>query len=140
MRTFYIFYINKEFKILTKDNPYNLYRTLENIYYLDKHDFSLGINLFDQIAIPFKKDDVNKFIFNNFKDNDHYRNIKNTHKIYNKYREETLDIETHFAYILMKTNINKKNIFQNININNNLFVCDFSNKDYFWLDKILVNS
>ncbi len=137
MRTFYIFYINKEFKTLTKDNPYNLYKILENIYLLDKNDVNLGIDLFDQIAIPFEKNRVNTFIYDNFKNNDFYSKNFNTHKMYNKYRDERFKIETHLAYISLKTNINKKTIFEKIFLNPNLFVCDFKNKDYFWVDKIL---
>ncbi len=137
MRTFYVFYINKEFKILTKENPYNLYKALENIYYLGGDELSLGINLFEQMAIPFKKNDVNTFIFDNFKDNDFYTMNRNKHKMYNKYRDETLNIETHFTYIKLTTNINKKSVFEKIYLNPNLFVCDFKNKDYFWVDKIL---
>ncbi len=137
MRTFYIFYINKEFKILTKDNPYNLYQTLENIYYMGKNEINLGLNLFEQIAVPFQKNDVNKFLFDNFKDNDFYMMNKNSHKVYNKYRDETLVLKTHLTHLTLKTNINKKNIFEKIYLNPNLFVCDFKNKDYFWVEKII---
>ncbi len=137
MRTFYIFFINKEFKILTKDNPYNLYKTLENIYYMEKNDLFLGMNLFEQVAIPFQKEATNKFLFDNFKEDDFYTMNKNHHKVYNKYRDETLNIETHATYLLLKTNMTKKNIFEKIYLNPNLFVCDFINKDYFWIDKVL---
>ncbi len=137
MRTFYVFYINKEFKILTKDNPYNLFKTLENIYYMEKNDLFLGMNLFEQVAIPFQKDITNKFIFNNFKEDDFYTMNRNNHKVYNKYRDETLNIETHFTYLLLKTNMTKTSIFEKIYLNPNLFVCDFQNKDYFWIDRVL---
>lgn len=140
MRNFYIFYINKEFKILSKDNPYNLYRTMENIYYLDKQDLSIGTSLFEQVAVPFDKSEVNKFIFNNLRDNDFYMTSRNSHKMYNKYKNETFIIETHFAYLSLKTNINKKDVFKNLYMNPNLFVCDFENKDYFWLENILVQN
>ncbi len=137
MRTFYIFYINKEFKILTKDNPYNLYKALENIYYFDKDDMYTGMNIFDQVAIPFKKEEVNDYIFNNFKDNDFYMMNKNKHKFFNKYRDEKILIKTNLTHIYLKTNMSNKYVFENININPNLFACDFQNNDYFWVDNIL---
>lgn len=137
MRKFYVFYINNEFKKIAGTNPYNLYKTMENIYFLEKNDLSIGMNLFEQVAIPFDKNKMNKFIFENFKENDYYMNNRNTHRMYNKYRDETLIIETHFAYISIKTNISKKCIFKNIYLNKNLFVCDFENKDYFWIEKVL---
>ena len=41
MRTFYIFKINKEMTILTKETPYNLYRAIEHLYYLDEYDMGV---------------------------------------------------------------------------------------------------
>lgn len=140
MRNFYVFYINNEFKKLSLDNPYNLYKTMENIYYLEKSDLSLGASLFEQVAVPFKKEDVNKFIFENYKDDDFYINNRNNHRVYNKYRDETLIIKTHFAYLSLKTNISRKEVFKSIYVNSNLFVCDFENKDYFWLEKIFAHN
>ena len=32
MRTFYIFKIKKHFAILTRNNPYSLFKTIEEIY------------------------------------------------------------------------------------------------------------
>lgn len=136
MRNFYIFYINNEFKTLSSKNPYNLYKTMEDIYYLEKSDLAIGANLFEQVAVPFKKDEINKFIFNNFKDDDFYINNRNHHRVYNKYRDETILIETHLAYLSLKTNVSKKDVFKNVYLNQNLFVCDFENKDYFFLEKI----
>ena len=137
MRTFYIFNINDYLATLTKDNPYNLFKTLEGVYYLDKNDIDIGLNLFDQITVPFHKDDINKLLFETYKDNDFYTKRGNKHKIYNKYLNETIEMEPHCAYILLKTNCSKRYIFQNLLINNNLFACDFHNKDYFWLEKIV---
>ncbi|MFI3260230.1 MAG: sporulation inhibitor of replication protein SirA [bacterium] len=137
MRTFYIFYINNEFKVLARSNPYNLFKTMETIYYLDKHDLSVGANLFEQVAIPFDREKLNQFIYKNHEDNDFYTKNRNTHKIYNKYRDENTVIETHLAYLSLKTNVNKKEVFKKVHINDNMFVCDFENKDYFWLDKVI---
>ena len=38
MRTFYIFNINKNFYNLMKNNPYHLYKTMEDIHSFDKND------------------------------------------------------------------------------------------------------
>ena len=137
MRTFYIFNISDYLSTLTHDNPYNLFRTLEGVYYLDKEDLNLGINLFDQIAVPFHKNEINRLIYDVYKNNDFYTTHGNKHRIYNKYKDEIVEMETHFTYILVKTNTSKKSVFQNLFINKNLFACDFQNKDYFWLDKLI---
>ena len=36
MRTFYVFKINREMTLLMKESPYNLFKSLEGIYLLDK--------------------------------------------------------------------------------------------------------
>ncbi len=137
MRTFYIFNISDYLATLTKDNPYNLFRTLEGVYYLDKNDLDLGISLFDQIAVPFHKEEISQLIYDTYKNNDFYTVVGNKHRIYNKYLDELVEMEPRCTYILLKTNASKKNIFQNLLINKNLFACDFKNKDYFWLDKLV---
>jgi hypothetical protein len=121
MRTFYIFNISDYLSVLTHDNPYNLYRTLEGVYYLDKSELEVGINLFDQIAIPFHKEEINRLIFEQCKNNDFYTVKGNHHKIYNKYLDELTEIDTHFTYIMVKSNTTKLNLLKNILINKNLF-------------------
>ena len=49
MRQFFIFKIKEELAILMKKNPYHLYRTLEQIYYVDQNDLELGVDLFERI-------------------------------------------------------------------------------------------
>ena len=137
MRNFYIFNISKDLATLTKDNPYNLFKTLEGVYYLDKADLNYGITLFEELTVPFHKSDINNLLYETYKDNDFYTMKGDKHLIYNKYKDETTEIDTHFNYLLLKTNTSKKTIFQNLLFNNNLFVCDFQNKDYFWLDKLI---
>ena len=83
------------------------------------------------------KSDINNLLYETYKDNDFYAMKGDKHLIYNKYKDETTEIDTHFNYLLLKTNTSKKTIFQNLLFNNNLFVCDFQNKDYFWLDKLI---
>lgn len=40
--------------------------------------------------------------------------------------------------IKIKSNINYPSFFENINnYSDNIFVCDFINKDYFWLNKVV---
>ena len=81
---------------------------------MDKSDLSVGITLFDQIAVPFHKNELNKMIYEVYKDNDFYTTKGNKHRIYNKYKDELIEMETHFTYILVKTNSAKKNVFQNL--------------------------
>ena len=65
MRIFYIFRINKEMEVLLKDNPYNLFKSLEDIYLLDKTSIGIGKDLLDQLIVPIDKLKYNKLIYNN---------------------------------------------------------------------------
>ena len=136
MRTFYIFEINREMAILTKEMPYNMYKSLEGIYLLDKNNISYGKDILDQLIIPINKDKFNKMIYEINKDNDFYIKIGDKHTIYNKYRNEKTIIIIKNSHILLQTNIIGKNI-KNFLPCANLFCCDFINKDYFWLSKLV---
>lgn len=136
MRTFYIFRINRELSVLLLENPYTLYKTLESIYLMDKTDISMGKELLDQVSLRFNVDTFNKMIYEKNKDNDFYMKIGNNHRIYNKYRAEETNIYVKNTYILVTTNVLPKNI--NLFLpNNDLFVCDFANRDYFWLTRLV---
>lgn len=138
MRTFYIFKINKELAILTKDSPYNMFKSMEQIYKLDKKDFNLGLKLFEQLAEPMDYKMINKRIFNIYKDNDYYIKYRNVHKIHNRYKPEETKLIVNRVYMLLESNIVKPLFLKNLNYDNNLFVCDFDNKDYFWLESLRI--
>ena len=136
MRTFYIFKISREMGILLKENPYNLFKSLEDIYLLDKASVSLGKDLLDQIIVPIDKLKYNKLIYDKNKENDFYMKTGDTHKIINKYRKEDTTIIVKNSHILLKTNIISKDIRKFLPIQE-LFACDFNNKDYFWLEELV---
>ena len=136
MRTFYIFKINYEMGILLKESPYNLYRSLEGIYYLDKTSVGYGKDLLDNLIVPIDKDKYNRLIYDKNKDNDFYMKIGDNHKIVNKYRKEDTSISVKNSHILLKTNIINKDIKKFLPLAS-LFACDFENKDYFWLEELI---
>lgn len=138
MRTFYIFNINKEMAILTKNSPYNMFKSLEKIYKLDKKDFSVGLKLFEQLAIPFDNNKLNTRLYNTYKENDHYTKYRNIHKINNRYKPEESKLVVNNVYLLLKSNIVKPLFLKELNKHSNLFVCDFENKDYFWLESLSI--
>lgn len=123
-------------EILLKDSPYNLFKSLEDIYLLDKSSISLGKDLLDQLIVPIDKDKYNKIIYDMNKDNDFYMKSGDLHKIVNKYRKEEINIVVKNSHILLKTNIISKNIKKYLPIEA-MFACDFSNKDYFWLEQLI---
>ncbi len=136
MRAFYIFKINKEMGVLLKDSPYNLYKSLEDIYLLDKTSIGIGKDLLDQLIVPIDKERYNRLIYELNKDNDFYMKNGDTHKVVNKYRKEETIITVKNSHILLKTNIINRDIKKFLPITE-LFACDFQNKDYFWLEQLI---
>ena len=136
MRAFYIFKINKEMGVLLKDSPYNLYKSLEDIYLLDKTSIGIGKDLLDQLIVPIDKERYNRLIYELNKDNDFYMKNGDTHKVVNKYRKEETIITVKNSHILLKTNIINRDIKKFLPITE-LFACDFQNKDYFWLEELI---
>ena len=131
MRTFYIFKINKEMGILLKESPYNLFKSMEGIYLMDKADVGFGKELLDQIIVP-----IDKLIYDKNKENDFYIKSGDIHRIVNKYRKEDTIIKVRNSHILLHTNIINKDIRKFLPISE-LFACDFENKDYFWLEELV---
>ena len=59
MRVFYIFRINKEFKTITRDRPYNLYLALDSIHSMRKKEVKLAYKLYSEICDPQDKTQIN---------------------------------------------------------------------------------
>ncbi len=137
MRTFYIFNIKKEMSILTHDTPYNLYRTIESLYYLDNINLGLSYKLYDQIFDSFDKEYMNVVINRIYQNNNYYYQENNRHVISNKYKPENSYLYIYRSHLLLKSNVIKPTLLINYTNSDNLFVCDFKNKDYFWLSEVI---
>lgn len=142
MRIYYIFSINKSVSNLYRKQEYVLYDILKGIYKMNKTDIVLGYKFFEQFAHFFNKNKLNEYIYNEYKDNITYIKNINKHIINDKFRNEFTTLIVYNSHIRIKTNLNISSFFKFLRKNTkNLFVCDFENHDYFWLDnlnKILV--
>lgn len=137
MRTFYIFKIKKEMTILTKEIPYNLYRAIENLYYMDNFNMGVSFKIYNDLFDNFEPTYLNKRINNLFKNNRFYSYDGEIHKIYNKYRPENTYLKVYRSHLLLKSDTINPTLLINYLMNDNLFVCDFKNKDYFWLNEFV---
>ncbi len=135
MRKFYIFNINQEFAILTRELPYNLYKTLEELYYLKQQDYSIGVAIFEKVALPIDKKNLNINIFNEFKNNQYYTKFNNLHMINNYYSNEKTTLAINKAFLTLETTTIHPSFLKELK-NSNYFACDFKNKDYFWLSSL----
>ena len=137
MRTFYIFKIKKEIMILLKETPYNLYKVLEHLSDVNVRDLGVSFNLYNELLDIYDKDYMNKRINNLFRNYKYYSNDGDVHYIYNKYRPENTTLKVYKSHLILKSDVIKPTLLTNYLINDNLFVCDFKNKDYFWLNEFI---
>ena len=137
MRTFYIFKIKDEFHSLYLNNPNNLYNLLNQLYYIKKREVDNGFRLFNQLINPIDKEKLDRQIFIKYHKEMIYSKSGNDHIINNLYKDEVSILTIKKAYILINVNKNYSTFFNVINkLGNNYFVCDFTNKDYFWINDI----
>lgn len=135
VRKFYIFNVNKEMSILTKDSPYMLFKSFESIYRSDRADFDIAYSLYGQLASKFNKGEVSKKISEKNLGSQHYIGSLNHHTYTNKYRGEKCELEIKNSYLLCESTGGNLYLLNGLK-GYNLFACDFENKDYFWLDEI----
>ena len=85
----------------------------------------------------FDKDYINKKINNLFKQNRYYSCDGDCHAIYNKYRPETTTLRVYKSHIILKSDVINPTLLVNYLNSDNLFACDFKNKDYFWINEFV---
>ena len=133
MRTFYIFKITNEFKTITKNKPFTLYKALDNIHSMDRSDLSLAIRLYEEVCDQNDVRSLNLSIFNSLRESDYYTKFNNHHIINNYYTEESSRLTIYKTYLKLKSSENNPSFFKTLKNIPNLFVIDFATKDYFWL-------
>lgn len=135
MRNYYFFKVKEEFIKLTKDNPYRLFKIFDEIYHSSNNNINYLFELYNQLIIPFNKKDVNIKIFNNNRYNQNYTKFNNHHMINNYYTDEVSELTINNCFLYLTTSKINSSFIKDINFDN-IFVCDFSNKDYFFLENI----
>lgn len=141
MRTYYAFIIKDSLMHFYTKKPYSLYRILEQIYNLKNNDIVLGYRLLEQVTTPFGVKKTNKFIYTRHYDELSYSKDENSHIIKNLYSDEITLLRVFNSHVRIRSNTNYSSFFNSIRqYNKNIFVCDFQNKDYFWMDKISFES
>ena len=136
MRTYFIFKIKRHYANFTKNKPYYIYITIEDMYYLKQKELLGPNNLFLQIHEKFNTEILNSIIYDKYKDQYTYTKYQNIHRINDYYKEEQTKMIINSRYIVIKTTKEIPTFFEIISKKNNLFICDFLNKDYFWLSNI----
>ncbi|MFV0275215.1 MAG: hypothetical protein ACK5HL_03135 [Bacilli bacterium] len=134
MRHFYIFKISNHFYNLYSKNPEALYDMLNQISKIDKDDYEFAYNLLKEFISEFDVDGILSHLY--FVHRNKIINFKNnTLDYFNEAINEKTRVHVTKAQIKISSSENKPMIISDIN-ENNLFVCDFKNKDYFFLENI----
>ena len=134
MRTYYIFNVNKYYSYMYKDNPFKMYKIFEEIYYSRDYDSVKTYHILEEIANPFNKIMLNEYIYFEYKLKYGYKRNGNKHNL-NTSENSTIQINNYNIKLITENNYSIFFKYLN-NYNNNLFVCDFENMDYFWLCKL----
>ncbi len=143
MRMFYIFDIKKDIYELYYNNPSNLFKILENIYYMHEEDINYGFSIFKQLTNRINITKINNEIYIKLHKDLVYTKIDNEHIINDLYHDEVSILKIKNSHLIIESNKSISSFFKILNdINNNYFVCDFKEKDFFFMDKItnLVNN
>ncbi len=135
MRTFYIFKINNMFQTFYNDKSNILFKMFNEIYSSNDQDLINKFRLFEQITIPINKKIFNNYIMLKHRDDIFYTKNDNVHTIENDKEISRLTINNTFLKIKSNKNINSfiKDIYDS---KESVFVIDFQNKDYFWINEI----
>ena len=137
MRTYYAFIIKDSLMHFYSKKPYSLYKILEQIYRLKNNDIVLGYRLLEQVTEPFGTRKTDKFIYKKHLNELEYSRLNDGHMIKNLYSEEITFLKVFHSHVRIKTNNNYSSFFNSIQeYDENIFVCDFENQDFFWINKI----
>ncbi len=137
MRQFYLFKIKPTYYNLTRKSSYNLYKAIENIYYLKKEELNNAYDFFTQISDTFNKEYLDSNIFEYYKNRYNYTKVNNTHMINDYYSKEKSKLIINKTYMIIKSTKSIPTFLKAITKKDNIFVCDFENIDYFWLEELL---
>ena len=119
---------------LYKDNPSNLYKILESIYYMDSEEINYGFNLFKQLCLGIDTIELNNKLYLKMHNDLVYTKIDNEHIINNLYKDEVSILKVKKSHLILESNSSYSSFFSLLNkYNKNYFICDFKENDYFFL-------
>ena len=136
MRTFYVFKIKNEYATLTKSNPYYLFKMLSYIYYMDVEEINKGVKLFNNMTDTFNTKKLDIELFKNYRNNYFYIKYKNVHQLNNLFKKEETKLTIRKKFLLLQSTVIRPSFLNDLARYPNLFLCDFVNKDYFWIENL----
>ena len=137
MRKYYIFNLKNEIVNLYQDKPASLYRILENIYYMHEEDINYGFSIFKELTNKIKVLELNNDLYVKLHKELIYSKIGNEHIINDLYHDEVSILKVKNSHLKLDSNKSVSSFFKILNdINTNYFICDFKDKDFFFISEI----
>jgi hypothetical protein len=125
------------FQTFYNDKSSILFKMFNEIYNSEDSELINNFRLFEKITIPFNKKIFNNYIMLKHRDDLYYKKEDNKHIISNDSELSKLTVNT--THLKIKTNKNLNSFIKDIiDTKENVFVIDFKNKDYFWLNETKV--
>ena len=128
MYRYYIFDIKNKFK-----NDENLYRLLKTLYTLNLKYINYGELIYNEICLPINRENIKEIL----KD---YNAKKVSRKYFICLNDEITIVVIKYSRIIIISNKLYPDIFNRLQVEyENLFVCNFSNDNYFYVSKCCKN-
>lgn len=111
-----------------------MYKIIEELYHTKDYDMLASYKYYRKFALSFNKLAINEYIYNQNKNSQYYQRDNNVHIIKNdKYNKLTINesclvLKTDDIYSIFLNDLNS--------YLDNIFICDFKNNDYFWLETL----
>ena len=125
---YYLFVIKKEYY---KKNDFYLYSMLENLKLMNRDDYSYGVGIYQSLCSFFNKPVLRNYIEQKY-------DLKCLNDIYYLNDNES-SFKINKSYCWIKTNRHLRELLCLFYVyHKNIFVCNFENQEYFWLqDKMI---
>lgn len=137
MRMYYIFNVKPDIANLYRNNPSSLYKILESIYFMHQEEANYGFSIFKQITDKIKIHDINNELYIKLHKELVYSKMNNEHIINDLYHDEVSILKVKASHLLLESNKSYSSFFSLLNgINTYYFVCDFKEKDFFFMNDI----
>ena len=137
MRLYYVFNVKSDIAKLYKNKSASLYKILENIYYMHQEDINYGFAIFKQITNRIKVMELSNELYIKLHKDLVYSKINNEHIINDLYHDEVSVLKIKNSHMIIESNKSYSSFFNILNeINNDYFVCDFKEKDFFFMNNV----
>lgn len=132
MRTYYMFAVKKNIHGIYDTKEESLYNILKRIKTVKKPNLRYGLSIYNQICDPFNLELLQDYFKKKYGASAYYK-----YKIIDHKNHSESHLELSYACLILTTDSFLPSVFDIMYLyNRDIFICDFENDDYFWLEKL----